>query len=181
MKKRLRHRVRAIGALFAFAVAIGLSGFAIAAEKKEARVTQAVHNVQLLASNTATRPASVRDNVSPGTAVRTGSNSRAELAFADRRLARLGANSVFSFGEGEFDLASGSMLLYSPKNSGTARINTKLATVTGNSFTAMAEYRPESGLKFIILEGHGSVSLRYHPGETRKVHAGQRRLSIFPG
>ena len=67
----------------------------------EARVTQAVHNVRLLASNSATRPASVGDNVRPGTAVRTGSDSRAELAFTDRTLARLGANSVLGFGEGE--------------------------------------------------------------------------------
>jgi hypothetical protein len=105
--------------------------------------------------------------------VRTSSNSRAELAFTDRKLARLGANSVFSFSDGGFDLAGGSMLLYAPKNSGGARINTKLAILVGGSFTAMAEYRPESGLKFIILNGRANVSLKYHPGETRTLHAGQ--------
>jgi len=65
------------------------------------------------------------------------------------------------------------MLLYAPKNSGGARLNTKLATVAGTSFTAMAEYHPKSGLKFIILEGRGSVSLKYQHGETRTLHAGQ--------
>jgi len=176
MKKRFRHRFRLIGTLFAFAVAIGPTTFTIAAEKKEARVTQVIRDVRLLASNAAPRPASVNDNVRQGTAVRTGSDSRAELAFTDRTLTRLGANTVFSFGEGagDFDLASGTILLYVPKSSGGgARINTAVATVAGTSLTAMAEYHPKSWLKFIILEGHVSISLKYHPGQTRKLHAGQ--------
>ena len=107
--------------------------------------------------------------------MRTGSHSRTELTFTDRTLTRLGANTVFSFGEGarDFDLASGSVLLYVPKRSGKGRINTAVATVTGTSFTAMAEYHPKSWFKFIVLEGHGSVSLNHHPGETRKLRAGQ--------
>jgi hypothetical protein len=176
MKKRLRHRVRVIGILFAFAVSIGPTSFTMAAERKEARVTQAIHNVQLLAPDAAPRPASVNDNVRPRTAVRTGSDSRAELTFTDRTLARLGANSVLSFGEGEFDLANGSMLLYLPKSSGGGRINTAVATAAGASFTAMAEYRPKSWIKFIVLEGRGSVSLKYHPGETRTLRAGQMMI-----
>ena len=180
MRKRLRHGVRVIGILLAFAVAIGPTRFAIAAKKNEARVTQAIHNVQLLAPNAAPRPASINGNVRPGTAVRTGSDSRAELAFTDRTLARLGANSVLSFGEGEFDLANGSMLLYLPKSSGGARINTKFATVAGSSFTAMAEYRPKSWIKFIVLEGHANVSLKHHPGETRAFRAGQM-IMVRPG
>ena len=144
----------------AFAVAIGLTRFTIAAEKKEARVTQVVHDVRLLVSNAPPRPASVNDNVGQGTAVRTGSDSRTEVTFTDRTLARLGANTVFSFGEGarDLDLASGNVLLYIPKSSGARRINTAVATVAGTSFTTMAEYHPKSWLKFITLQGHGSVS-----------------------
>ena len=37
----------------------------------------------------------------------------------------------------------------------------------------MAERHSKSWLKFIILEGRGSVSLKYHPGETRALHAAQ--------
>jgi mannose-6-phosphate isomerase-like protein (cupin superfamily) len=180
MKKRLRHRVRVIAILFAFAVAIGPVTFAIAAEKKEARVTQAIHNVQLLASGAAPRAASVNENVRSGTAVRTGSDSRAELTFTNRTLTRLGANSVLSFGEGGFDLANGSMLLYAPKNSGGARINTAVATMAGVSFTAMAENHPKSSLAFIILEGHGSMSLKHYPGESRTLRAGQM-IMLRPG
>ena len=173
MKKQLRHRVRVVGILFVFAVATGLITLTIAAAKKEAQVTQAIHDVQLLAPNAAPRPASITDNVRQGTAVRTGSDSRAELAFTDRTLTRLGANSVLSFGEGGFDLANGSILLYLPKGSGGARINTAVATAVGSSFTAMVEYHPKSWTKFIILEGRGNVLLKRHPGETRALRAGQ--------
>ena len=175
MKKRLRRRTALIGILFAFAVSIVPVNATVAAGTKEARVTQVVHNVQVIAPNAAPRAASVSDNVRPGTAVRTGSDSRAELTFTNRTLTRLGASTVFSFGDGarDFDLASGSILLYAAKNSGGARINTAVATVVGTSFTAMAEYHPKSGTKFIILEGGGSVSLKHHPGETQALHAGQ--------
>jgi len=180
MNKRLRHRVRVIGILFAFAIAIGPTPFTMAAGQNAARVTQAIHNVQLLAPDAAPRPASINGNVRPGTAVRTGSDSRAELAFTDRTLTRLGANSVLSFGEGEFYLANGSMLLYLPKSSGGARIKTAVATAAGASFTAMAEYRPKSWIKFIVLEGHASVSLKHHAGETRSLRAGQM-IMVRPG
>lgn len=173
MKKRHWHRVRVIGILFAFAFAIGPTPFTMAGEKNEARVTQAIRNVRLLPPHAAPRPASINDNVRSGTAVRTGSDSRAELAFTDRTLVRLGANSVLSFGEGGFDLANGSILLYLPKSSGGGRINTAVATAAGSSFTAMAEYRPKSWIKFIVLEGRGLVSLKHHPGETRALRAGQ--------
>jgi len=56
MKKRLRHRVRVIGILFGFALAIGPAPFTMAAGKNEARVTQAIHNVQLLAPNVLSSP-----------------------------------------------------------------------------------------------------------------------------
>ncbi|HEV2715743.1 MAG TPA: hypothetical protein VGU64_10805 [Terriglobales bacterium] len=55
MKKRLRHRVR-VGILFTFAVAIGPTPFTMAGGKNEARVTQAIHNVQLLAPNALSSP-----------------------------------------------------------------------------------------------------------------------------
>ena len=99
---------------------------------------------------------------------------RAELAFTDRTLARLGANSALSFGEGgEFDLANGRILLYLPKGSGGGRIDTAVAIAAGASFTAMAEYHPKSLIKFVILEGHSSISLKHHPGQARSLHAGQ--------
>jgi len=180
MKKRLRPSVRVIGILFAFIPAMDPIAQTMAAGTSEARVSQAINNVQLLAANAGPRPASINDNIRQGTAVRTGSDSRAELSFTDRTLTRLGADSLLTFGEGEFDLATGSMLLYLPKRSAGARINTAIATAVGSSFTAMAEYRPKSWIKFIFLDGRGSVSLKHHPGETRALRAGQM-ITVRPG
>jgi len=173
MKRRLRQSVRVIGIFCAFIAAISSISSTTAGERNDARVSQAIHNVQLLAANAGPRPASINDNVRPGTAVRTGSDSRAELAFTDRTLARLGANSLLSLRERGFDLANGSMLLYLPKRSAGARIDTAVATAAGSGFTAMAEYRPKSWIKFIVLEGRSSVSLKHHPDETHALRAGQ--------
>ena len=63
---------------------------------------------------------------------------------------------------------------------GAARIETAVATAAGSSFTAMAEYRPKSWIKFIVLEGRGIVSLKHHPGETRALRAGQM-IMVRPG
>src|SRR5205807_1723234 len=68
-----------------------------AAELKEARVTAVVKDVKLLPTGVAARPAAVSDEVRDGTAVRTGVESRSELKFTDQTIARLGANTIFTF------------------------------------------------------------------------------------
>ena len=106
-----------------------------AAELKEARVTQIVRDVKLLPNAAPARPAVVNDPVRNGPAVRTGVESRTELTFADATLARLGANTIFSFNEGtrNLELTDGAMLLRVPKNAGGAKINTAAVTaaITG--------------------------------------------------
>src|SRR4051794_2572975 len=72
----------------------------VAAEKEDARVTQIVRDVRVVPSRATARPASLNEAVGQGTGLRTGSDSRAELTFADQSLTRLGANTVFSFDQG---------------------------------------------------------------------------------
>src|SRR3954468_19330707 len=90
---------------------------------REARVTQVVKDVKILASQAEPRPATLTDTVRGDTAVRTGVESRAELTFGDTTIARLGANTVFSFNEGSrtVDLANGAILLRVPKGSAAPR------------------------------------------------------------
>ena len=115
--------LRAICASLLLLVSLALAQFTTAAQLKEARVTEVVKDVKLLRTQTAPRPAVISDEVRDGTAVRTGVDSRAELTFTDQTLARLGANTIFSFKEAtrKIDLASGAMLLYVPKNGGDGR------------------------------------------------------------
>jgi hypothetical protein len=93
--------------------------------------------------------------IAAGTAVRTGTDSRTELTFPDQSLARLGANSVFSFPEGgrEFDLNSGAILLAVPKSSGEVKIKTAAATASVSGFTAIYEFHKNGISKVMLLDG----------------------------
>jgi hypothetical protein len=116
----------------------------IAAELKQATVTAIVKDVNLLPTGATSRAAALNDNVRDGTAVRTGADSRTELTFTDLTLARLGANTIFSFNEGtrNLDLGGGAMLLRVPKGAGGAKISTAAVTAAITGTTVIIEYHP---------------------------------------
>jgi hypothetical protein len=157
-----------------------------AAQLKEARVTEVVKDVKLLPTGSAPRPAAVSDEVRDGTAVRTGMESRSELKFPDQTLARLGANTVFSFNEGtrSLNLQDGAMLLRVPKGAGGAKISSSAITAAITGTTVMVETHPltkkgkDSYYKFIVLEGTARLSLPGQLGESVLVKAGQ--MIIMP-
>jgi ferric-dicitrate binding protein FerR (iron transport regulator) len=158
-----------------------LAAFACAkaTELKEARVTQIIHEVKLLPNAAPARAAVVNDPVRDGTAVRTGIESRTELMFPDATLARLGANTIFSFTEGtrNLELTDGAMLLRVPKNAGGAKINTAAVTAAITGTTVMLEFHKNSYVKFIVLEGTGRIFLPGHVGESVLVRAGQMLIA----
>jgi mannose-6-phosphate isomerase-like protein (cupin superfamily) len=149
-----------------------------AAERKGARVTQVVRNVSLLAPHVAARPARLNDDVTDGSAVHTGADSRAELTFADLTITRVGANSIFSFDQDgrNVSVESGAILLRVPKGSGGARIRSSALTVGITGTTVMFESRPRNYSKLIVLEGSGQAWLTKHPGKKIAVRAGQMLL-----
>jgi hypothetical protein len=155
-----------------------------AAELKEARVTEVVKDVKLLPTGAAPRPAEVSDDVRDGTAVRTGAESRSELKFPDQTLARLGANTVFSFNEGtrSLNLQDGAMLLRVPKGAGGAKISSSAVTAAITGTTVMVETHSkkskDSYYKFIVLEGTARLFLPGQLGESVLVKAGQ--MIIMP-
>src|SRR5881275_2919823 len=150
-----------------------------AAELKQARVTQIVRDVKLLPNAAPARLALVNDQVRDGTAVRTGTESRTELTFTDATLARLGANTIFSFTEGtrNLELTDGAMLLRVPKNAGGAKINTAAVTAAITGTTVMLEFHKNSYVKFIVLEGTGRIFLPGHVGESVLIRAGQMLIA----
>jgi hypothetical protein len=163
------------GYLLAFFFAVGVTTFIAAPGQKEARVTQVIRDVRLLASKGAPRPATVNDSVVEGTAVRTGGDSRAELTFADQTLTRLGANTVFSFSNGgkQIDLSSGAILLAAPKEAGTTRINTAVATAAVTGYTMLYESHKDGVSKWMLLEGHGSFQIKGLNREPCELNSGQ--------
>jgi len=163
------------GAVILVGAAVGIATFLFAAEQKQARVTEAIHDVRLLTTQTAGRPATVNDTVREGTAVRTGTDSRAELTFVDQTLTRLGANTVFSFGAGArtYNLGSGAILMSAPKESGTVKITTSVATCAVSGFTMISEYHSNTWNKVLMLNGDGYVSLKKNPGDKRHMHSSE--------
>jgi len=159
---------------------VGIVSLVFGAEHKQARVTQVVQDVHLLAGQSAARAAAVNDTVNEGTAVRTGSESRAELTFLDSTLTRLGANTVFSFGAGArtYDLGSGAILMSAPPQAGTIKINTAVATCAVSGFTAVMERHSNNWNKFGLLHGNGWVKIKGIPGDPCHLHTGQ--MVVFP-
>jgi ferric-dicitrate binding protein FerR (iron transport regulator) len=153
-----------------------------AAQRKEARVTQIVRDVKVLAPHIAARPARVNDNVTDGSAVHTGVDSRAELTFADLTITRVGANSIFCFDQDgrNVNVESGAVLMRVPKDSGGARIRSSALTVGIIGTTVMFESHLRSYSKVIVLEGSSQAWLTKQPGKKITVHAGQM-LVVKPG
>ena len=154
-----RTRFVAVASGFLCLIAVATSSNAI--QFKEARVTQIVNDVKVLPGQAAPRPAVVSEFVRYGSAVRTGTQSRSELTFADLTITRLGANTIFSFNEGtrEMNLVDGAILFQVPKGSGGATIRTVAVTATITGTTGIAEFhpattsRPQPFSKWLCLEG----------------------------
>src|SRR5215468_9313833 len=151
---------RFIAAASALIWTIAIVTSARGAQLQEARVTQVVNDVKLLPEQGAPRPAVVSDFVRGSTAVRTGTQSRSELTFADLTITRLGANTIFSFKEGtrEMTLTDGAILFQVPKGSGGATIRTVGVTAAITGTTGIAEFHPATTShpqvsKWLCLEG----------------------------
>ena len=149
-----------IAAASALTWTIAMANSAGAAQLQEARVTQVVNDVKLLLEQSAPRPATISDLIRHGTAVRTGTQSRSELTFADLTITRLGANTIFSFKEGtrEMTLTDGAILFQVPKGSGGATIRTVGVTAAITGTTGIAEFHPATTShpqlsKWLCLEG----------------------------
>jgi FecR protein len=146
-----------------------------------ARVSAVIHDVRLLPSNAAPRPAAVNDNVGQGTAVRTGTESRAELTFADLTVTRLGENTIFSFDERarELNVTKGAILLEVPSKAPPAKINTAAVTAAVMGGTGLFATGPP--VKFMVLEGIGTFYPAGHPERAMTVHAGEMVMMTANG
>ena len=151
-----------------------------AATFQEARVSEVIQDVRLLASKAAARQAVVNDKIGEGTAVRTGAQSRAELTFADLTITRLGENTVFSLNQAarEIHLDHGSVLLEVPPKGAAARVTSAAVTAAVQGGTAIFGTGPPT--KFLVLEGVGTFYPNAHPEEMVTLHGGEM-VTLTPG
>lgn len=153
----------------ALAVSTGLT---VAAPLKSANLTTVVNDVKVSEKSSSAKAASVGQKLGGSSTVLTGRKSRAELSFTDKTVTRIGANSIFRFGENSRDLAidKGSFLLQVPKNAGGAKIRTATVTAAITGTTTMIESSPGQWFKFIVIEGQAKL-----------IHENGDEIAVFPG
>lgn len=148
---------------------------------QRARFTEVIRDVVVTKpDNTASRTAQVDGVFSVPEVIRTGIDSRAEIEAPDKTIARIGANTIFSFEAAErtMNLQSGSVLFHSPKGKGGGTIKTASATAAVTGTTMIVGATSNGGFKVMLLEGSGRVT---HPsGDSRKLNAGQLTF-VIPG
>lgn len=152
-----------------------LAGSLQAEPFQQAEVTRTVNLVSILKAEQKARPAGVGDIVNGRTAVKTGSDSRAELQFPDKTITRLGSNALFRFEAGgrSMSLDGGAMLFSSPKGvgGGTVQAGAVTAAVTGTDF--LLAFLLNGEVKIIVLEGKVLVYLTRFPSIRRLLRTGQ--------
>ncbi|MBA2271387.1 MAG: FecR domain-containing protein [Chthoniobacterales bacterium] len=136
-----------MAALAAFAF---LSPAAISADLSQAVVRQKVNVVTVAASiNASAQPVSQGAVVRDENVVRTGTESRAELEFGDLTLARLGANSIFTFDAEAraMNCMQGAALFSKPTNSGRVEVRAGAITAAITGSTGFVSNQPSATAK----------------------------------
>ncbi len=168
---------------FVILCSVGL-GAAQAADLSQAKVRQKF-NVVTLAPNlqASSHPVAQGAVVRDDNVVRTGTESRAELEFTDLTLARIGANSIFTFDAQarSLECGRGAVLFSKPANSGRVEIRSGAVTAaitgsTGFVSTSIAGGHKKSAQVTLenattilgMLEGklHGASTWRDGRGQT---------------
>lgn len=124
----------------------------------------------------ASRPAVVDDVVLASKFLQTSGDARAELEFPDKSLARVGANTIFTFDAQSrtLTLEKGDMLFYLPPGAGGVKIKTAALTA---ALTGTVVLVKTTG--FLVLEG--TVTITYtEDGEkkTLQLEAGTEHNAI---
>jgi hypothetical protein len=105
--------------------------------------------------------------------VQTGGDSRAELTFDNRVIARLNANALFNFKRrSDCDLIQGAVLIQAPKGINAVRIHAAGVALDISGATAVIQHQP-GVFKVLVLEGTGRLYRPGHLGDSVLVQPGQ--------
>ena len=135
----------------ACALTVGAASIS-AADLAQAVVRQKVNVVTVAPSlSAAARPATTGSVVQNQNVVRTGNESRAELEFTDLTLARMGANSIFSFDSQAraLEFTQGALLFSKPANSGRVEVRSGAITAAITGSTGFISNQPAAIMKTV--------------------------------
>ncbi len=117
--------------------------------------------------------ATTENVINSGAFVHTGADSRGELTFADRTVARLGAKTRLRVGERSLTLEEGALLFDAPRGTSTATVQTGTIVVEGGGATAVVERYGAAYAKILVLSGNPRVYLPAKIGESLLLNPGQ--------
>jgi hypothetical protein len=152
-----------------------------ATDLRQATVKEVVNDVTIIPAHaTLGQPAHINDLFKSPDLIRTGANSRAELLAADETVARVGANTIFSFEPvgRTINLQQGTILFNAPHGHGGGIIQTAAATAAVTGTTIIVCCTKNGGFKTIVLEGRCRISLPN--GNRLDLTAGQLSF-VLPG
>lgn len=133
-----------------------------AAPLTESTFTEVIRDVNVVAASTkSATPARTNVVFKVPDLVRTGSDSRVEMAAPDQTVTRIGANTVFTFESGERNirLEKGSILFHAPAGSGGGTIKHRGTAAAVLGTTLICAVLPDRSFKTLVLEGGGKVTL----------------------
>ncbi len=156
---------------------LGVQAFA-ATGLKSATVVDLKNEVILGKAGGAEHPAVVKDEVAGSDTLRTGKKSRAELEFADKSLARLGSNTIFSFDPSsrKMNLQQGTALIHVPPGQSGAQISTPAATaaILGDVVAMRVNDKGVTQIVALSEDAEGPIQVKLNKtGETKTLHAGE--------
>jgi FecR protein len=129
--------------------------------RKDSKITQIQGNVQVVtAPGQAPVSAKLNDTFANPSVIKTGAQSRAELTAGDQTVIRVGANSVFTYGDKsrEMVLTQGSVLFNTPSGKGGGVIKTAAVTAAVTGSTVAMTTTSNGGAKVCPIESPCTVT-----------------------
>lgn len=145
-----------------------------AAQTSQARITRAVKDVKLVPTQGSPRAVSTDERLGDGAVLRTGVDSRAEVAFGGSAILRLGGNTAVQLRNHArgLELRDGAVLFQVPRGERAAKITTAGINVATTGTTGIIERFGSAYVKILVLEGTARVYLN-KVGESLLVNPGQ--------
>ena len=155
-----------------------------AAPLKSATVTEIKNEVNLEKEGAGERAAKKQDTVAGKDKLWTGKKSRAEIEFSDKSIARLGANTQFSFDPTSRNMRvdRGTALIHVPPGQDGARISSPAATaaIMGDVVAMRVDGKGVTQIVALSKDDQGPIKVTFNKtGETRTLQAGEM-LTIDP-